>query len=40
MREAAEPAYPAVRSIARISWRVDMASKPSTLDRSPSDGLR
>jgi hypothetical protein len=24
MREAAEPAYPAVRSIARIFWRVAM----------------
>ena len=29
MREAAAPALPAVRSIAQISWRVDMVSGSS-----------
>jgi hypothetical protein len=38
MREAAEPAVPAVRSIALMVWRADMASKTSFPLRSQSHG--
>jgi hypothetical protein len=33
MRTAAEPALPAVRSIAQIFWRVDIAAKALIFDR-------